>query len=172
MQQDKRKIPAQKIEPFHEYIQEIEKNLLRGNSTEHTHRPALKNLIEPWTAEKPSQRYLYVFLDESGNLDFSQSGTKFILTSLTKERPFEAYKPLTELKYDLVESNINIEYFHAAEDRQPVRNKVFDIIKNHLEGTRIDGLIIEKRKVEPALRVEHRFYPEKLGYLLTIENGL
>ncbi|MBI2832776.1 MAG: N-6 DNA methylase [Chloroflexi bacterium] len=31
---------------MHTYIQAIEKNLVAGNATEHTHRPALKNLIE------------------------------------------------------------------------------------------------------------------------------
>ena len=28
------------------YLRDIEKALLAGNATEHTHRPALKNLIE------------------------------------------------------------------------------------------------------------------------------
>ena len=31
---------------FSEYIRDIRKNLERGDSTEHTHRPALKNLLE------------------------------------------------------------------------------------------------------------------------------
>ena len=44
-------------------------------------------------------RFLYIFLDEGGNFDFSKNGTKyFTVTSLTKERPFVAYKDLTELK--------------------------------------------------------------------------
>jgi hypothetical protein len=44
-------------------------------------------------------KFLYIFLDEGGNLDFSPSGTKFfIVTSLAKERPFEAYRALSELR--------------------------------------------------------------------------
>ena len=110
---------------------------------------------------------LYIFLDEAGNLDFSSTGTRyFIITSLTKRRPFEAYRALTELKYDLLEFGINFEYFHAAEDQQATRNRVFDIIAAHLDGVRMDSLIVEKRKVGPALRAEIRFYPEMLGYLL------
>src|SRR5829696_5495565 len=31
---------------FESYIKEIQSNLARGNATEHTHRPALKNLLE------------------------------------------------------------------------------------------------------------------------------
>ena len=34
------------LKPVHEYIKAIEKELVAGNATEHTHRPALKTLIE------------------------------------------------------------------------------------------------------------------------------
>lgn len=87
-------------------------------------------------------RFIYIFLDEAGNLDFSPSGTRyFVLSSITKERPFEAYKDFTELKYDLIELGTNIEYFHASEDSQAVRNRVFEIIQTRLQGMRIDSLI-------------------------------
>lgn len=113
------------------------------------------------------KRFLYIFLDEAGNLDFSPSGTKyFLLTSITKERPFLAYKEMTELKYDLVEQGLDIEYFHASEDSPIIRKKMFEIIVDKLNDIRIDSLIIEKRKTGPALCGEERFYPEMLGYLL------
>jgi len=113
------------------------------------------------------RRILYIFLDEGWNFDFSSGGTKyFTLTALSKERPFETYVPLCELKYDLIELGTEIEFFHATEDRQAVRNSVFDIIHRHLNGTRIDSLIVEKRKTGPALPKEELFYPEMMGYLL------
>jgi hypothetical protein len=112
-------------------------------------------------------RFLYVFLDEGGNLDFSPHGTRyFVISSMTKERPFYAGKELIELKYDLVERGTGLEYFHAAEDRQAVRNAVFAIIARHLEGVRIDSLIVEKRKTGPALQPVEHFYPRMLGCLL------
>jgi hypothetical protein len=114
-----------------------------------------------------NSRFLYIFLDEAGNLDFSPMGTRyFLLSSVTKERPFLAYKELTELKYDLAETGMDIEYFHASEDTQAVRNSVFDIIRRNLTDVRVDTLVVEKRKTGPALRIEERFYPEMLGYLL------
>ncbi|MDO8734950.1 MAG: DUF3800 domain-containing protein [Elusimicrobiota bacterium] len=118
-------------------------------------------------------KFLYIFLDEGGNLDFSDNGTNyFILTSISKERPFEAYKEMSELKYDLIESGLGIEYFHASEDRQVIRDKVFGIIRNHLAGVRIDSLIVEKRKTGKALQLEEKFFPEMMGYLLKyILNG-
>ena len=112
-------------------------------------------------------QYLYIFLDESGNLDFSIKGTKyFVLTGISKVRPFEVYKEMAELKYDLIESGLNIEYFHASEDRQVVRDKVFEIVRKHLEGIRIDSLIVEKRKTGKSLQVEEKFYPEMMGHLI------
>lgn len=119
------------------------------------------------------KRVLYIFLDEGGNMDFSKNGTKyFTLTSLSKERPFAAYKAMNDLKYDLIELDTEIEYFHASEDRQAVRNRVFEIINTHLDQTRLDSLIVEKRKTGPALRAEEKFYPRMLGYLLKhVVNG-
>lgn len=113
------------------------------------------------------QRRLYLFLDEAGNLDFSPNGTRyFLLGCITKERPFRAYQELTELKYDLIEQGIGLEYFHAAEDKQKTRDRVFDIIRRNLDGVRVDALLIEKRKTAPALQVEERFYAHMLGQLL------
>jgi len=114
-----------------------------------------------------ASRHLYLFLDEAGNLDFSPNGTRyFLLGGITKERPFQAYQELVELKYDLIEQGVDLEYFHAAEDRQATRNRVFAIIQRHLAGVRVDALLVEKRKTTPALRVEEKFYPHMIGQLL------
>lgn len=115
-----------------------------------------------------SPRYLYLFLDESGNLDFSPNGTRyFMLSCVVKERPFEAYKELNELKYDLVECGVELEYFHATENKQTVRDKVFNVILGHLEGIKVESVVVEKRKVKPELRSEEFFYPTMLGGLIS-----
>lgn len=117
--------------------------------------------------DESKQRFLYLFLDEAGNLDFSKQGTKyFVLGGITKERPFHAYKELTELKYNLVERGMGLEYFHAAEDNQSTRNQVFDIIEKNLADVAVDSIIVEKQKVDAALCDEERFYPKVLGTLL------
>lgn len=115
----------------------------------------------------PSQ-FLYIFLDESGDFNFSPNGTKyFILTSVTKSRPFEAFKALHDLKYDLLQEKLEVEeYFHACEDKQRVRDRVFEVIENHLDRYTIDSVIAEKRKAGPHLHDPHRFYSQMLGYLL------
>jgi len=76
------------------------------------------------------------------------------------------------LKYDLVELGLNVEYFHASEDRQAVRNQVFAAVMNNPDNLRIDSIIVEKRKTGPALQPAEHFYPRILGQLLKyILNG-
>jgi len=112
-------------------------------------------------------RFLYIFLDEAGNVDFYPNGSRFfVLGSISKERPFHADKELTELKYNLVEQGTALEYFHASENAQAIRNQVFDVIQKNLVGVWIDAIIVEKQKVEPALRPEEHFYPRVLATLL------
>ena len=109
----------------------------------------------------------YLFLDECGNFDFSPHGTKyFILTSTLVFRPFPLDNLLMELWFDLIESGLELERFHASEDNQSTRNQVFGIIKTALDSFRVDSVIVEKCKTGPSLRVPERFYPEMMGYLL------
>ena len=112
-------------------------------------------------------QYLYIFLDEGGNFDFSPTGTKyFTLTSITKTRPFQIAPVLDSLKYDLIETGLDIEYFHAAEDRQAVRDKMFAAIQQFMSSLRVDSLIVEKSKTGPALRADTQFYPRMISHIL------
>ena len=116
---------------------------------------------------RSGEQIVYIFLDEGGNFDFSRNGTKyFTLTSVTSRRPFGFDRPLADLKYDLIELGLDLEYFHASEDRQAVRDRVFEIIHDYLGEVRIDSLIVEKRKTQPSLRRLASFYPRMLGHLL------
>jgi hypothetical protein len=113
------------------------------------------------------ERVAYIFLDEGGNFDFSDGGTAwFSLTAVTKYRPFKCYPRLIDRRYDLLEDGNNIEYFHASHDLQVVRNEVFDVIEKNISSLRIDSVLVNKRKVGPALYPVEKFYPQMLGYLL------
>ncbi len=110
---------------------------------------------------------VYVFLDESGNLDFNTSGTRyFVLTSVSMKRPFQMNGALDGYKYDCLEYGLDPERFHCAYDNKYVRNRVFHIIGDHSEGLEIHSLFVEKSRVAPDNRAEERFYPEMLGNLL------
>ncbi|OVE74232.1 hypothetical protein BVX94_00985 [bacterium B17] len=108
-----------------------------------------------------------MFLDEGGNLDFTLKGSAhFTLTSVIKTRPFLIEKTLLPLKFDMIESGIDIEYFHASEDRQYVRNQVFECIQKNITNLRVDSVITEKRKLTPSLQIIEHLYPFALGLLL------
>ena len=66
----------------------------------------------------------------------------------------------------LIEKGRDIEYFHASEDKQEVRDQVFAIIQKYLSQIRVDTLLVDKRRVGPSLRPVEKFYPKMMGYLL------
>src|SRR5690606_32720492 len=111
---------------------------------------------------------VYVFLDEGGNFDFSSKGTQyFVLSAIVKNRSFIEHALLAELKYDVLEETGDChEYFHATEDRQIVRDRVFRIIQSRLHHCQIYSLIVLKQVVPEVFWDEKRFYPEMLGQLL------
>ena len=109
---------------------------------------------------------LYIYLDESGNFDFSEKGTKhFVLCAMTTFEPILTQEPLQALKYDLLEGGHDIEYFHASEDRQIIRNRVFDKIKNMAEP-KFHFVYAEKSKVEQSIQIPSKVYALFAGTLL------
>lgn len=109
---------------------------------------------------------VFLFFDESGNFDFSVGGTPYLVFGvLTTRSPGPLLRPLSDLRYELLASGVEIEAFHATEDKQAVRNRVFEIIKA-ARDVAFDALVIEKRKVDPKLYEPSRFYPEFAHTLL------
>lgn len=97
---------------------------------------------------------LYLFIDESGNFDFTKSGTKhFVLTCLSTTNPVVFRRNLLKIKYDLLSKGINQEFFHATEDKQIVRDEVFKILSK-LNDTEVFSIISNKSKVKPKLYKE------------------
>ena len=121
----------------------------------------------PDTSGHSPRSFTYVFLDESGNFDFSANGTRyFLLTSVSMCRPFGVYDKLQNYMHDCIEGGGDIEHFHCYADRKTVRDAVFGAIGAHLDELRIDCLVVEKRKTRRSLRDGERLYRWSLGYLL------
>jgi hypothetical protein len=73
-----------------------------------------------------AQRALFVFIDESGNFDFSTSGTRhFVMAAVITSVPLSSANVLQSLRYKLLAQGRDIQSFHATEDRQYVRDQVF-----------------------------------------------
>jgi hypothetical protein len=69
---------------------------------------------------------IFIYVDESGNFDFSTSGTRhFVMAAYTTTSPLESVKRLGKLKYELLSKGVNVPNFHASEDSQRVRNAVY-----------------------------------------------
>ena len=109
----------------------------------------------------------YMFLDESGNLDFTGRGTRyFVLASLSLQRPFPWTAALDELRYECIERGLDLEYLHCAYDNRHVRDRVFRVLAKHSDAMRLDFVVAEKTGVCPALRDDARFYSAILETLL------
>jgi hypothetical protein len=109
---------------------------------------------------------LYLFLDESGNLDFTDNGTRhYCFGTLATRDPSVLDLALTRLRYEMIEEGLELECFHATEDRQAVRDRVFQVL-TELGGFEFDAVIVEKRKADPSLQDELRFYPHFANELL------
>lgn len=114
---------------------------------------------------------LYLFIDESGNFDFSKNGTKyFVLTALITNNPTKVAIPLVKLRYKLLCNNLSGAfqengYFHASEDLQVVRDKIFKILTSYKRGLVIDFVALKKGKIKKNKDFETEFY-KKIGQKL------
>ena len=98
-----------------------------------------------------SSSTLFVFIDESGNFDFSPKGTKYwVLTAVTTRVPMKGREELIRLRYELLARGINQEAFHATEDRQEVRDRVYQILRQ-LDDYFVHSVFVQKNKANPAL---------------------
>ncbi len=110
-----------------------------------------------------TQKTIFVFLDESGNFDFSPKGTKFfVLTGFVTFDPVIKREELLRLRYRLLVQGLDQESFHATEDSQDVRNRVFRLFEQ-LNGTfEVHSVIAQKNKANPTLYKKNYYKRKKL----------
>lgn len=107
----------------------------------------------------PDDDTLWLFLDESGNFDFSPTGTKyFIMTCLATRRPFGTCHDLMDAKYDFFEKGVTMKKFHATEDNREVRMAVYDIISRHGERLSAYSIYVNKRELPVDLMDAGKLY--------------
>lgn len=104
---------------------------------------------------------LFIFADEAGCLNFSRNpraSRYYIVCTIACTDCGAISSDLLELRRELIWEAAPIgEYFHASEDKQPVRDEVFKVLQRHkfcLQAT-----IMEKSKAYPRIRqTDHMFY--------------
>jgi hypothetical protein len=116
---------------------------------------------------------LFLFVDESGDFTFNQQASKYLVFScLSTTQPDAIAHPLTKLRYDLFPQGFQLERFHAAEDKQRVRDQVFPLLAASTVYE-VDAVVVEKRKTSPSLqsyRLYPRIYEILLRYVLNRQN--
>ncbi len=110
----------------------------------------------PESQRESASRPLYVFLDESGNFDFSTKGTDyFIVSAVITSDPLAVATPLTRLKYELLAEGMSEVRFHAAENAQPIRDRVYNVINGSLaDAMSSHTMYLDKHLAAPAVQDE------------------
>ena len=91
----------------------------------------------------PRRRLLHLLtepLTRDSPLAESARARHFVLTGVLMRRPFTHLEGLLDVKYDVLEEGLDLEYFHASEDRQAVRDRVFRCLAAH--GSRMRMLCV------------------------------
>jgi hypothetical protein len=116
---------------------------------------------------------LFTFLDESGSYQYTKEQSNFIVyTAVVTSTPSLLCQEFSELKYELHLQGQRQDRFHACEDLQVVRNRVFGIISKSV-GYAIHAIVVRKNKINPVL---HKYgvysvaYRTLLRYLVAFKN--
>lgn len=101
---------------------------------------------------------LHIYLDESGDFDFSPTGTKYYIFSVAWTfEPKPLADSLTSLRFQLLKQGYDIQGFHATADEEKNRNSVVSTLLAH-NGWKFTTVLIEKAKVYPPNRKPNLFY--------------
>jgi hypothetical protein len=110
---------------------------------------------------------LHLYIDEAGNFDFGANGTAWIiLTCVHVPWDCQRIARLAQLKHDLLHEGLGLEYFHASEDNQRVRQRFLEAIRGILPQGAVKARIVLKSAVAEGLRHPEKFYPAFVGPLV------
>lgn len=104
--------------------------------------------------------HVYVFGDESGNFHFvrKQHASKYFIICTVSMENSEIGHHILDLRRKLIWDKLPVgEQFHASEDKQVVRDAVFDLLGKC--DFKVQATIMEKSKAQPQVTTsEERFY--------------
>lgn len=97
-------------------------------------------------------RTLFVFMDESGDMQFKPKGTMhFMVTAVCTRYPTSSASQMQELKYELMASRSEDLEFHATENSKGTRKRVIEAIRG-IKGLTVHTLWIDKRYTVPSFQ--------------------
>lgn len=109
----------------------------------------------------------YIFADEAGDFEFArkQNVSKYFIACAVSMESCDIGVDLLNLRRDMLWEDMPVkEYFHACEDKQSVRDRVFELLGKH--DFKVYAQIMEKSKAQAQIREsQHRFYQHAWLYL-------
>jgi hypothetical protein len=95
---------------------------------------------------------VFVFIDESGNFDFSEKGTRhFVMSAFVTADPLSSGARLQRLRYELLATGVDIAHFHASHDKQFIRDRVLAELAQLQDSWGLT-LFLEKQRLSSSLR--------------------
>jgi Protein of unknown function (DUF3800) len=107
----------------------------------------------------------YIFSDEAGCFAFTNNGraSKYFLVCTVTVDDCDMGNGLHALRRDMLWRGLAVnEDFHATEDKQEIRDEVYDYIAKH--NFRVDATILEKSKAQPQTRTENAVFYKYAWY--------
>lgn len=114
---------------------------------------------------------LHIHLDESGDFNFSASGSRYYVFCLAwTYNPAPLASELTALRFALVKGGHashghDLSAFHACDDPAPRRDLVMEALLNH-KGWNWAAIVVDKPRVNPSLYEPEKFYPKFAAMVL------
>ena len=121
------------------------------------------------------KKTLLVYLDEAGDTNFGDSGTKhFLHTALVlAEEGFPLHRALLECRYEIIADNgrfsnshENNDYLHATEDSLETRDKVFPVLKENAGNAHVYTLVADKSTFPEEARSQAALFEHAASALL------
>lgn len=105
-------------------------------------------------------RPIYVFIDESGNLDFTVTGTDhFVLSAFITPDPIECGRALQELTYEFLGRGLEEQVpFHAVNNSVGTRKRVLDALCGSDHHCRVHSIVADKHLAHPSKHAPEVFY--------------
>lgn len=105
------------------------------------------------SSDESMPKTLYVFLDESGNFDFTAKGTDFfVISAVYTTDPCRSAAALQELKYELLARRSDQLEFHATVNSKGTRNRVTKVIAGLGDCICAHSLYIDKHYAHPKIQ--------------------
>ena len=109
----------------------------------------------------------YLFADEAGNLHFTPKSSKYFIVTAVSMNDFLPAVALLNLRHELAyeeSSELWESGFHACEDKQPIRDRVYPIISQ--SDIRIDSVILDKSKTHKRIADDEHYFYQLAWHLL------